>query len=54
MSTSKMLGKEVQNLDKERAAQIVAYLLDNKILHSNSGKALKHVTQANITKGKAF
>ena len=38
-------GKEIQNLDKERAAQTFAsYLLDNETVHSNSGKELKHVT----------
>ena len=48
-------AKEAQNLDKERTAQIVAsYLLDNKIVHSNSGKELKHVTRADIIKTKAF
>ena len=48
-------AKEAQNLDKERAVQIVAsYLLDNKIVHSKSGKELKHVTRADIIKTKAF
>ena len=42
---------ELTNLDKERAAQIVVlYLLDNKIVHSNSGKDLKHVSRAVILK----
>ncbi|XP_068728316.1 uncharacterized protein [Montipora capricornis] len=48
-------AKETQNLDKEKAAQIVAsYLLDNEIVHSNSGKELKHITRADIIKRKAF
>ena len=42
---------ELTNLDKERAAQIVIlYLLANKIVHSNSGKDLKHVSRAVILK----
>ena len=49
------LAKEAQNLDKERATHIVvSYLLDNKIVHSKSGKELKHVTHADIIKTKAF
>ena len=48
-------AKETKNLDKEKAAQIVAsYLLDKEIVHSNSGKELKHKTQADIIKRKAF
>ena len=42
---------KLTNLDKERAAQIVVlYLLDNKIVHSKSGKDLKHVSRAVIIK----
>ena len=38
-------AKEAQNLDKERKPQIVgSYLLDNELVHSNSGKGLRHVT----------
>lgn len=48
-------ARESQNLEKEKAAQIVAmYLLENEIVHINAAKDLKHVQRADIIKKKAF
>lgn len=48
-------ARECQNLEKEKAAQIVAtYLLENEIVHINAAKDLKHIQRADIIKKKAF